>query len=129
MPKKMTRIKNSKKKQNASKTSNIVNEQESPIVVNKVLDYRCVNGNDVYLQQYQVGEQIKINWMKYESMIECDNLIRDYWLRERSINPLASPSGSSKILVGSGWFQFRSECEQSNNSDSTDFMDDLTQTN
>ncbi|CAG8475755.1 8194_t:CDS:10, partial [Dentiscutata erythropus] len=129
MPKKMTRIKNSKKKQNASKASNIVNEQESPIVVNKVLDYRCVNGNDVYLQQYQVDEQIKINWMKYESMIGCDNLIRDYWLRERSINPLASPSGSSNILVGSGWLQFRSECEQSNNIDSTDFMDDLTQTN
>ncbi|KAF0441108.1 hypothetical protein F8M41_003954 [Gigaspora margarita] len=128
MPKKLTRTKTSKKKQNASKASNVVNEQESPIVVSKVLDYRYVNGIDVYLQQYQVDEQIKINWMKYESMVGCDNLIRDYWLRERSINPLASPSGSSKILVGSGWYQFRSaECEQPNNN--MDFIDDFNQTN
>ncbi|RIB25418.1 hypothetical protein C2G38_2138776 [Gigaspora rosea] len=131
MPKKMTRSKTLKKKQNASKasSSNVVNEQESPIVVNKVLDYRYVNGVDVYLQQYQVDEQIKINWMKYESMVGCDDLIRDYWLRERSINPLASPSGSSRILVGSGWYKFRyeSDCDQPNNS--MDFIDDFTQTN
>ncbi|CAG8719667.1 816_t:CDS:10, partial [Gigaspora rosea] len=74
-------------------------------------------------------EQIKINWMKYESMVGCDDLIRDYWLRERSINPLASPSGSSRILVGSGWYKFRyeSDCDQPNNS--MDFIDDFTQTN